>query len=338
MILCMSGGAIFNLIYGTSEIAEAKLTVGDPTGLVGSTSLVNLVGVLAQAEADEMSSDKVDIDVQVDSATQSVGIEVSAHDAEDSVALANLLAENTRDAARDAFGVQADDFLRRVEDAEDQAAKDEAINVISGPTAIDRAAALRSCVFEISYAPPAEAGLLAGVWKNGVLGLLVGFLFAGCTLSAMDSVRRPIKTMADVAKETDAPILSVGSSQSAFEHFLVNLGFVVDGRENATVCILPMSKKSAPFAGELEQKAVEAHTFDAQALLGKDAKGACPLDSMTLLSCPSIAVDATSAQIAASADATVLVACRWDDSRNVLASTLSGLRLAKANVVGIALI
>lgn len=79
-VLAGGAGALLGMVNGSVHTAASTLTVIDPTGLVSSTSLANLVNVFAQDQAElESGGDSgVTVKTEVDSSTQSIKFEVAA--------------------------------------------------------------------------------------------------------------------------------------------------------------------------------------------------------------------------------------------------------------------
>lgn len=104
-VLAGGAGALLGMVNGSVHTAASTLTVIDPTGLVSSTSLANLVNVFAQDQAElESGGDSgVTVKTEVDSSTQSIKFEVAAPSEQTSLDVANRLAERTADAAQSAL-------------------------------------------------------------------------------------------------------------------------------------------------------------------------------------------------------------------------------------------
>lgn len=96
-VLAGGAGALLGMVNGSVHTAASTLTVIDPTGLVSSTSLANLVNVFAQDQAElESGGDSgVTVKTEVDSSTQSIKFEVAAPSEQASLDVANRLAERT---------------------------------------------------------------------------------------------------------------------------------------------------------------------------------------------------------------------------------------------------
>ncbi len=315
--------------------ATATLTVTDSTALLGATSLSNLLGALAQNQIADLADDLTGT-VASDPATQSVVFTVVAGSDEAAVATANDVAAKTADAIKESLNEQADNYLSTVDQMNGGPSADEAMTASSGVTTADRVAALRSCVLTISEAKQAVASASSGVMKCAAVGFVGGLFLIICVLALLDSVRRPIKGEADIAEVTDLPVLMAGNSANGGERLWVNIQFsVVDPR---SVCVLPVAGGARRDVSSLIAQA--AHVKRTSKREGVESAGPVSASSETLVvtDCASLSEDIAGACVARDADATIVVVRLWEDHLACLRDTLSELQLARANVIGIALV
>lgn len=340
-LLAASGMGLLGVVKGSSYTVTSKLTVTDPTGLVGSTSLANLINVFAEDEAESVRSNEVDVEVEPDAASQSVEFTVKAATTDQAIALANSLAEQTKDTVQAALLDQGDAFLEAVSEIETSPLVEGGTYVASGVTAADRAAALRSCSYTISGAtPPSESGA-SGLLKYAIVGFGGGLFLTICVLVLMDSIRRPIKGGNDLAKITNVPVLSEGNTAKSAERLWINLCFVANDEPLKSVCVLPVSGEARMDIGSMLQTAVKTALDDSTPQAG-DRNAEIPSDrmlvsSVDIIECDSIRDNMAGAKVARGADATVLVVHPWTDKAADVAGVLDELKLAKAYVAGIVL-
>lgn len=84
-------GAFLSVVNGAVYAASSTLTVIDPTGLVSSTSLANLVNVFAQdqVELENVGDNGVTVKAEVDPSAQSIKFQVTAPGEQESMDIAN---------------------------------------------------------------------------------------------------------------------------------------------------------------------------------------------------------------------------------------------------------
>lgn len=324
-IFVSCGSVFLNTVKGSGHMAISKLTITDPTGLVGATSLVNFADVVAQDEIASEDFDDIEAKTEPDYAAQSVEFTIKASSPELAVDTANSLAERTKESMEAALVRQGDDFLKEVNEAESLSDTKVDSVIASGATAADRVGALRSVSYVVTEAlPPKETGIV-GLLVYGVVGLLGGFCVMLFGLALYDAARRPIKTKADVLEATDLHVLSTGRSARSVEFLLTNLAFVAGDKPLETVCVFPVSGKGDP---------------EIQALLNDESvRTSSSFEASTVFACCDSSKESVAAvKRAHDSDATVLVARVWKDSVADVENALEELRLAKADVVGIALI
>lgn len=320
------------------EVAEATLTATDPSALVDSASLANLMDALAQAAVSRMDADVASsIVVESDPTTQSVTFTATSSDGLNAVALANEAARETADAVKTALTAQSDSYLDGV-DAVEKNTGGEIASVVSGTTTADRAAALRSCIFTISEATKSNSADSAGPAKYAIVGLLGGLFLVICVLVFVDSIRRPLKCRADIGEVTDLPVLSEGEGLSAMERLWTNIQFVSDCRP-CSVCLLFVSPGSCTNVVATLQQAINLSRNGA--VVGSPCSGGNPTDSGKSVVVESYVAssDSVAGVLAAHcADVTVVVARTWVDKMGELSDVLSELQIARANVAGVAVL
>ena len=328
-VLAGGAGALSGVVGGAMYTASSMLTVIDPTGLVSSTSLANLVNVFAQdqAELENNGDNGVTVKAEVDSSTQSIKFEVTAPSEQESMDIANRLAERTADAVQSALVEQGAAYMEAVDEMGNQPLAEEGTYINAGATADERAAALRSCFFSVSSATKAEAdGVVSRVVKYLLVGILGGLFLAICALVLIDSVKRPIKSSKDIEAVTDLPVWSVSDSRQAGERLWMNIQFATKG-PIGSICLLPVSGGKQMGIKEVISKA-----------MSEEPSGDMGNSGIRIETCDSIGESIVGARIAKEASVTIVTAVCWKDSEPTLCGVLEELRLASANVVGIVLL
>lgn len=324
-VLAAGGSGILSALKDESYLASSMLTVTDATGLVGSSSTLNLVAAFAQDGVDEQEESGATVEVEVDYTTQSVLFTVQADSSDVAVEMANAIAYRAKEATQNALVEQGDSLLNAVDETEGSAGVLGDTFVSTGATAADRAAALRSCTYVVAEATPPIDEKSSGILKYGIAGFFGGLFAIVCVLALLDALRRPIKSKKDIARITQIPVLSEGFSAQSVERLWVNLGFVAIDKMLGSVCLLSVAGEACSTMGEALRGYAESHSAESSA--------------------PSVSVDVEAVQgdmdgikAARGSDVTVLVVRSWKDKASDIVSALEELQLAKVCVAGIALV
>lgn len=342
-ILCalLLAGVVYAIdaVRGSSYTASSKLMVTDPTGLVGSSSLANLIDTFAQEEVESAKAGGIDAKAESDSTSQSIEFTVTSSTVQQAVELANGLAEKTKDATQTALSEQGDAFLKAVNEIETSSVAEGVTYVTSEVTASDRAAALRSCSYAISDATISAESVSSDIVKYLIAGYLAGLFLTICALALIDSLRQPIKNKGDIQRITDIPVLSEGHTAKSVERLWANLCFVTNEEHLRTVCVLPASGDERKDIDSMLEGIVGENSkqSDLKICPGENPVNGEPAFSVKILGCDSIQDSVTGAQVARSADATVLVVRPWVDRADNVIDVLDELKLAQARIAGILL-
>lgn len=176
--------------------------------------------------------------------------------------------------------------------------------------------------------------------RSAIVALFVGLFIAICLIIPFDAVKLPVKSRKDIEDECSLPVLGTALSQEGGERLLANLQFRCNGRPQ-TVAVVPVGVEStAPvvareLAGALERSDVRVKLVKGSPH-AKKFQVSVPEDAAIVVSCEPLDAGMGAAYIAHNADATILCVSEWTDSRKQLASTVSELELAKANIAGVA--
>lgn len=176
--------------------------------------------------------------------------------------------------------------------------------------------------------------------RAAILPFVVGLLLAICIVILIDMVRAPVKSQRDIEAVSNLPVLGQAPSMEGGERLLANLLFRCNGRPS-TIAVVPVGVESAApvvareLAGALEHSDVRVKLVKGSPH-AKKFQVSVPEDAAIVVSCEPLDAGMGAAYIAHNADATILCVSEWTDSRKQLASTVSELELAKANIAGVA--
>lgn len=172
------------------------------------------------------------------------------------------------------------------------------------------------------------------------LAFLAGLFVAVCIVLLIDVAKAPIKSREDAESVCDLPVLGTAGSIEGADRILANLEFCC-GKRPATTAVVPIGE--APSATIVSEELVEAlKRSNVRAKLVKGSpyarkfKVSVPDDAGVVVLCPPLDAGAGATYIANNSDATVLCVVAWTDSKRQLMSTIRELRLAKANLAGLA--
>lgn len=173
-----------------------------------------------------------------------------------------------------------------------------------------------------------------------LIALLAGFAVAVVIIVLMDIAKAPIKSREDAESVCDLPILGTATSMEGADRILANLEFCCN-RRPLTTAVVPVG--DAASATKVSDELVEAFIrSNVRAKLVKGSpharkfKVSVPEDAAVVVCCPPLTAGAGATYIANNSDATILCVVAWADSKRQLLSTIRELRLAKANIAGLA--
>lgn len=168
----------------------------------------------------------------------------------------------------------------------------------------------------------------------------VGLFFAICIIVLIDIAKAPIKSREDAESACDLPVLGEATTAEGGDRILANLEFCC-GRRPATTAVIPVGQaESAMIASNELMGALERSNVRAKLVKGspfaRKFKVSVPVDAAVVVCCPPLAAGAGATYIANNSDATILCVTEWTDSKRQLAATVRELKLAKANLAGLA--
>lgn len=329
----VAGGLVCLLdhVIEKNYVASSSLTVTDSTTLLSTTSILNLMDVLAQNELALASGEEVTVKAVADSTAQSIVFTASGPSESSVIAAANDIADRTAELTKQALIEQGEVYLSVVDEA---ASVGEGAMLLSGVTAADRMAALRSCTFTVSEAKEAIVNGVGSALKYAAVGLVGGLFLIICALVLVDSIRRPIKDDASVAVVTDVPVLSRGSDSAAGERLWLNVQFCADGPLES-LCLVPVSGSADVAMGTVLSNAVES-AFSSPTRVGSLGVSDHEVRP-SVICCDSLQKDIFGAHTARESSAVIVIVQTWRDTETMLCNMLSELKLVSAPVVGVAL-
>lgn len=187
-----------------------------------------------------------------------------------------------------------------------------------------------------SYAQNDRPSLL----KTALLAIFAGLFIAICIIVFIDALKSPIKSPENAENDSELPVLGLVPSSEGGERLLANLQFRCDKRPSAIAIVPVGTAATAPVVARELAAALERIEVRVKLVKGsphaKKFQVNVPEDAAIVVSCEPITMGMGAAYIAHNADATILCVSEWTDSKKQLLSTLNELKLAKANIAGIA--
>ncbi len=301
---------------GRSYEATCTLSYTDLSGIVSANSLEGLLSTVLEEESLALP-EEANISIEADLPSQSIDVTAHGDTFEDASAVAVDLVERSVNSVREILVTQGESFLELASSEDTYGGVSESITVESSVSPSDRLAALQSVLFRASVPQEAESGSIVSVsLKYAAVGLVGGLFCVVLALSLVDAVRRPLKYDGDIKAVTDLPILANATERDFCKRLLANCRFA-NGDELESVCIVPV-------AGLVDDQVVTKMEDNPYAI--------------KILPVESIAESVDGAQRAHCADATVVLVELWKENEGELARTLAELKLARANVVGVAVV
>lgn len=329
VVVCTLAGAGLGVAkagLGNAEYsAEAVLTISEPTATVAAGELMPLAQAVATNVAAESSEGDVAVSQKYDLAARTVSFTAVASSEAESIEAANSAARQTANEIATLLQEMADQYRSEIQAEESAEAKELDGAVTFGLSERNRAAALEMVSFTVNDASQAASNSGKSMAaKYALVGFLGGVFLVFCILVIIDLVKAPLKDRSDAEKEFNLPVLAEGRASDIGDRLWANIQFVGD-KAPESVCLFPVHQ---PIAMSIELSLTKAIS-DAGAL----ANG-----RVIVAACPPLSDGMEGVYAARGADATVVCAARWDDSRHDAADVLRELSLAQAQVAGIVLV
>lgn len=325
--------------------ATAKLIVMDASGTIPASSLVALADNSIQElsepyiHADSDYAAAIQFDASSTAPTFVVTIEGSDGDA--CVALANSIVENAAAQLQSTF--EALDKANKeglanlsvLNDAEDLA------GVLSGSLIQDILGTDRTfefCSVLVNEAVRAdESGI--GPAALALLAFAFGLFAAFLVVVGIDLVRRPIMGSEDVSEASGLKVLGGSVGGGSLEQLWANVCFSA-GNDLRSLCLVPLSYSCDREWGEAFLRAARSIDTTASLKIIDGSMRDCGFDGdgTDVVLCQPISQGVGASYCAREAQATVVVVRAWKDSLRELAVVLNDLKLAKANIIGVAFV
>lgn len=180
------------------------------------------------------------------------------------------------------------------------------------------------------------------IFKYVFAALVAAFFISIIIILIRNFIKDPIKPHDSIENITGLPLLAYAPSPEGGERLLANLQFRNNGRPS-TVAIVPVGDAAtAPITARELAGALERGDIRIKLVKGsphaRKFQVSVPEDAAIIVSCEPLSDGMGAAYITHNADAAIVCAAEWIDSRKQLMSTVQELNLAKANIAGIVII
>lgn len=326
--------------------AVSSITMSDPSGNVTVANMLAVVNDLTQSRVAPYEIDgsdvKVSSEIGTGAAAQTLTFTVEGSDGVECIELANSIASGVADDAKNVFEALQEANEAGLADLSALNTSEDVAAVLSGALLQDVLGSGRTfefCSFAVNEATEAkDEG--TGFSTLVVAGFVGGLFLAVAIIVAIDMSNRPIRSREELERALELPVLNDGGSADLGAKLWANIQFTA-GDAIDSVCLVPLDGDSAK---------VCANALNSTILqLGKSVQvyeiGASdpPISSvesneLVIYDCASMSEGVGAAYCAHVASATVVCARRWTDSLKSLENTVRELSIAKATVVGVALL
>lgn len=214
-----------------------------------------------------------------------------------------------------------------------------AVNTVVN-NAVDQYKAVSSSVASSITEASGASRNTASPLRVAAFAFALGLFLAICIVVLIDIARAPIKSSEDAENASDLPVLGTAFSAEGGDRILANLEFCC-GHRPLTTAVVPIGHASSAeivsqeLVGALDRSNVRTKLVKGSPYARK-FKVSVPEDAAVVVCCPPLVAGAGATYIANNSDATVLCVREWTDSKRQLMSTIRELRLAKANIAGLA--
>lgn len=337
--------ALLSVCIPSKYEATSSITMSDPSGNVTVANMLAVVNNLAQSRVAPFEIDGSDIDISSEmgtgAAAQTLTFTVEGSDGAECVELANSIASDVATDAKDVFEALQEVNEAGLADLGILNSSEDVAAVLGGALLQDVLGSSRTfefCSFTVNEAIEAkDEG--AGLSTLVVAGFIGGLFLAVGIIVVIDAIKRPIRSREELESTLELPVLNDGISDLG-DKLWANIQFTA-GAAIESVCLVPLNGDSAKVCSDaldstLLQLGKSAQIYEIGAS-DSSVAGAEP-NEFSIYSCASMSEGVGAAYCAHSASATVICARRWIDSFRSLEDAVRDLSVAKANVVGIALL
>lgn len=297
---------------------KAKLMIGLPVACILVALLITLV-VPASYSATASFVTNGDATLALGYANSAISAKTTS-----GVDLAASLNVSAKQVSVTAKGSDAGTCVTAVNDVVDVAAKD--IEADKGKATVSAASAATNT-------SPA-------IVKRILVALFGGLVIALCVIAIGDAVRSPIRSRKDAESVSGLPVLGSISGDNGGEKLLANLQFQCDGIPSSVAVVSAGAAHAGSVISSELGKALEHAGIRVKIVRGvaraRKFKVRIPENAAVIVDCAPLAEGVGAAYIAHDADITLLCVTEWETTKPQLVSTLEELKLAKADIAGIA--
>lgn len=326
--------------------AASSITMSDPSGNVTVANMLAVVNDLAQSRVAPYETDGSDVKVTSEmgtgAAAQTLTFTVEGPDGAECVELANSIASGVASDAKNVFEALQEANEAGLADLDVLNASEDVAAVLSGALLQDVLGSDRTfefCSFAVSEAAEAkDEG--TGFSTLVVAGFVGGLFLAMAIIVVIDMASRPIRSREELERAVELPVLNDGGSADLGAKLWANIQFTA-GDAVDSVCLVPLDGNSAKVCANALNSALLQLGKSVQIYeIGASDSSIANAESseLAIYYCASMSEGVGAAYCAHAASATVICARRWIDSLKSLENTMRELSIAKASVVGVALL
>lgn len=334
--------------------ASAKITPSDPSGSLATSVLLSTLTPIAEQEAVVESVDGVIVGIATASVTggstasqQSLTLIARGEDSAACVASVNETAMRTVDRITQLYA-DMDEKLKEETDKSLER-KTALLESLDTEEAIDRIAQLDAtydrkyeyCSFAIEEATSASGGR-RDVLSRCCAAFLVGVMLALLVVIVIDKVVKPIRSESDALSLSGTQILLGSPKKVGRNLFFANVCFAL-GAVPKTIAFVPVGAVETRWAISHFTECANSENINTRVLTLANNR-ANDLDfskdndcGICVLACEPVDDSAFTLYASQNADGVILCLETWKSGRRELVFALKELRLAQANILGIAI-
>lgn len=340
VLACALAGAVLGCAMAEKAKSEystsSVLTIVDPTGTVSATELLALVQATAANVIADAQDEKAGIVVtcEVNVADRSLTFTACAPDAETSANTANDVASRTMTVTRATLQSVAQDCQAAIEANVGVFGSNETF-ILEDSASIAALQNIIMTINEASWRASSDDGIIT-LAKFTIVGLLGGVCASICVIILIDLRKKPILGKEELERYIDSPIFLVEHGEG--ERLWTDI-MLAENRIPESLCLIPSGVADTDrIKNDLINTIDSACSLFRKSQLRQGTNN-CPKEfAVHVVDCLPLEESINSAFVARDADAVLVCCVQWKDSRKRLIATLKKLKIAHANVVGVALI
>lgn len=348
MLFCsVSALLVSEFVISPKYQASSTITVSDPSNNVSVSDLTAVVNGFVELQTIRYDTPDSDVNITVSiggaSAPQTLTIAVVSPSEDESVAIANSIADEAAKEADDMFSGLQEKNESGLADLASLNDADDVASVLSGSLLQDILGSGRTfefCSFMVKDAQIAQK-MGMGTLGFGAIGLFVGFFIAVLALVIYQMLKAPIQRGNILEASFGHPVLNPGKAHFLGDQLWANIQFSLS-RIPRSICLVPLSGRSARTVGDAlsdaARKTGESVIVELSDSGSPFSYSSCEADETRIFVCDPVVSNIETAYCAHAVEATVLCVSEWNDSSYALESALNELQLAKARVVGIVIL